>query len=519
MLPTVAIVGRPNVGKSSLFNRLIGRPIAIVDPTAGVTRDRLLHPVRRDDMEFDLIDTGGIGIVDEAKLEADVHLQIDRAIEHADHLLFVVDGIDGITPLDREIAARLRPEVHRLTLVVNKIDELHQDEDIHEFLQLGVGDPHPVSTIHKRGLFDLFDLLAETLPEAAPGTISAAEYDGRLKICLAGRRNVGKSSLTNTLLGEERVIVADHAGTTRDAIDSTLDCDEGQFVLIDTAGLRKKRQLRQDLEYYAACRTERAVGRADVVLLVLDSSDEIGEVDKKLAHFCEASGKPVIIVLNKWDIAREMGGADLETYTKWLKNRLPGLAWAPVVTVSAVTGERVHSLLAMANEVHAEAAERVATPELNTLIQSAVSRRRPRKIGPTPTKLYYATQADIRPPTFVIFVNRTDWIEPGYRRYLENYLRERLPFARVPLRVVFKARTSAFHEGQDQHERILGRTRAERRGDLILPGGRAKRTRGGGGGRGGGAGGRGGAPRGKPPHGKGGGGARGPKHGGRGGRR
>ncbi|MCJ8336663.1 MAG: ribosome biogenesis GTPase Der, partial [Epibacterium sp.] len=260
MLPVVAIVGRPNVGKSSLFNRLVGRPIAIVDPTAGVTRDRLLHPVRRDGVHFDLIDTGGIGIVDEAKLEADVHTQINRAIEHADHLLFVVDGIDGITPLDKEVAALLRPEAHRLTLIVNKIDEFHQDDDVHEFLQLGVGEPFAVSTIHNRGLHDLVDLLGEKLPETDPEALSAAEYEGRLKVCFAGRRNVGKSSLTNALLGEERVIVADHAGTTRDAIDSALTTEDGEFVLIDTAGLRKKRQLRQDLEYYAACRTERAVG-------------------------------------------------------------------------------------------------------------------------------------------------------------------------------------------------------------------------------------------------------------------
>ena len=308
MLPTVAIVGRPNVGKSSLFNRLVGRPIAIVDPTAGVTRDRLLHPVRYDDLRCDLIDTGGIGIVDEAKLEVDVHVQIDRAIAHADHLIFVVDGLTGITPLDRDIAARLRPEAHRLTLVVNKIDEMHQDEDIHEFLQLGVGDPMAISTVHNRGLLDLIDHLGAILPKVDEDAASAADTDGRLKVCFAGRRNVGKSSLTNRLLGEERVIVADHAGTTRDAIDTALDTDDGQFTLIDTAGLRKKRQLRQDLEFYAACRTERAVGRADVVLLVLDAADEVGEVDKKLAHFCESSGKPVIIVLNKWDIAREAGG-------------------------------------------------------------------------------------------------------------------------------------------------------------------------------------------------------------------
>ena len=328
MLPLVAIVGRPNVGKSSLFNRLVGKPVSIVDPTAGVTRDRILHEVQRGDAHFELVDTGGIGIVDEAKLEADVERQIMRAIEHADRILFVVDGRDGITPLDREIANLLRPHHDRISLLVNKIDHENLEANIHEFYALGVGEElFPVSAEQTRGLVDLTDHLAEFFPfdENAEDT---EDDDGRLKICLAGRRNVGKSSITNALCGEERVIVADHAGTTRDAIDIPIDHEVGQFTLIDTAGLRKKRQLTQDLEFYAACRTERGIKRADVVLAVLDASEEVGMVDKKIAHYCEVEGKPTIIVVNKWDLA-EAGGATQEQYETWLRDRIPRPAPRP----------------------------------------------------------------------------------------------------------------------------------------------------------------------------------------------
>lgn len=470
VLPTVAIVGRPNVGKSSLFNRLVGRPIAIVDPTAGVTRDRLLHQVERDVHRFDLIDTGGIGIVDAAKLEADIETQIDRAINAADRIVFVVDGRTGVTDLDRRIAGMLRPHQERVILAVNKVDHPEMDAEAHLFLKLGMGDGVIVSAEQRRGLDDLLDRVTAGLPTAADlaAAESAAAAEGRLKLCFAGRRNVGKSSLTNTLLGEERVIVADHAGTTRDAIDVRLDCDHGRFVLIDTAGLRKKRQLRQDLEFYAACRTERAIGRAHVVLLVVDASEEIGVVDKKLAHFCEASGKPTVLVINKWDLA-EAGGADRQAYQRWIRNRLPGLGFAPVVFTSATDGRGAFDLLGLAHELHRENQERVATADLNKLLAMAVSKRRPRKVGPSYTKLYYATQVSTQPPTVLVSVNRTDWIEPGYARYLENYLRQRTVLARVPIRIVFKARPSKYHDSVDARPVTMARTKAERNTRLIVP--------------------------------------------------
>ena len=386
-LPTVAILGRPNVGKSSLFNRLIGKPVAIVDPTAGVTRDRIFHPVRRERAHFDLIDTGGIGIVDAAKLELDVNKQIERAINLADHILFMVDVRDGITDLDKTIASRLREHKDRITVVANKVDHDGLEGDIYEFERLGLGPAMPVSAEQVRGFLDLLDHLAEQIPEIIDGdeNESVAHKGDRLAICFAGRRNVGKSSLTNALLGEERVIVADHPGTTRDAVDITLDYEDDSYLLIDTAGLRKKRQLHEDLEFYAACRTERAIRRADVIFLVLDASEELGTVDKKLAHFCEVEGKPTAIVVNKWDIA-EAGGAQLADYEKWLKDRLPGLRFAPMITTCALTGQRVQDLLSLAKDLHAEAAMRIPTSDINRLCEAAVARRRHAAMARRPPK-------------------------------------------------------------------------------------------------------------------------------------
>ncbi|MBA3938514.1 MAG: ribosome biogenesis GTPase Der [Planctomycetes bacterium] len=468
-LPTVAIVGRPNVGKSSLFNRLVGEPIAIVDPTPGVTRDRLLHTVDRDGWRFTVVDTGGIGIVDEAKLEADVYRQVERAINAADKIIFLCDGRDGLTHQDRKIAETLRPHKDRIVLTVNKLDHDGLEAEIYPFMTLGLGEPMGISASQARGLHDLLERVCGDLPSAkADAIIDPPEADGRIRICLAGRRNVGKSSLTNALCGEERVIVADLPGTTRDAVDVPLDTPQGQFVLIDTAGLRKKNQIEQDLEFYAACRTERAIKRADVVLLVLDAGDEVGMVDKKIAHFCEVEGKPTVIVINKWDIA-EKGGAKRAEYTEWLKDRLPGLRYAPVTFTCALTGYNVADALRLATELHAENHARVSTSELNEIIEAAMQRRRPRRLGPVATKIYYGTQAESLPPTFVFFVNRTDWIEAGYSRYLENFLRDRLAFKRVPIKILFKARESVFHDQLDQRRVVQARTKSERRANLIVP--------------------------------------------------
>jgi GTP-binding protein len=468
MRPTIAIVGRPNVGKSSLFNRLVGQPIAIVDPTPGVTRDRLLHEVRRDGFRFDIIDTGGIGIVDQAKLETDVYTQVDRAIGTADRILFLVDGREGITHLDREIANKLRPLKGKVIVAVNKIDHDKFEHEIHVFASLGLGDPLAVSAAQATGLHELLQRLCADLPLAVDDEAAQEEPDdGRIKICLAGRRNVGKSSLTNALCGEKRVIVADLPGTTRDAIDVPLDRSVGKFTLIDTAGLRKKGAMEDDIEFYAACRTERAIRRSHVILLVIDASEEFGMMDKKIAHFCEVEAKPTIVVVNKWDIA-EAGGATREQYQTWLSDRLPGLRFAPVVFTCALTGYQVETLLKLARELHEETLQRVATHEVNELLEAAVARRRPKKIGAMPTKIYYGTQAAENPPTFIFFVNRTDWIEPNYPRFLESFLRERLPFKRIPLRILFKSRDSKFHEGLDEHRVVKGGTKADRNASLVI---------------------------------------------------
>ena len=476
MRPTIAIVGRPNVGKSSLFNRLVGQPIAIVDPTPGVTRDRLLHEVRRDGYRFDIIDTGGIGIVDVAKLETDVYQQVERAIGTADRILFMVDGREGIAHLDREIANKLRPIKYKVVLAVNKIDHDKFEHEVHVFSALGLGEPMGVSAAQATGLHDLLQALCRDLPSAIDDGAAEEdpEDDSRIKLCLAGRRNVGKSSLTNALCGEKRVIVADLPGTTRDAIDIPLDRPAGAFTLIDTAGLRKKGNIEDDIEFYAACRTERAIRRAHVIMLVIDASDELSMMDKKIAHFCEVEAKPTLIVINKWDLA-EAGGATRDEYTVWLHDRLPGLRYAPVIFTCAISGYQVETLLKTAAELHQETKARVTTHEVNELIEAAVARRRPKKIGPQPTKIYYGTQADERPPTFIFFVNRTDWIEPNYPRYLESFLRERLPFKRIPLRLLFKARESKFHDGLDERRVVKGRTKADRTASLVIPL-RSKRT-------------------------------------------
>jgi GTP-binding protein len=287
---------------------------------------------------------------------------------------------------------------------------------------------------------------------------------------------VGKSSLTNALCGEERVIVADVAGTTRDAIDVPLETKEGNFVLIDTAGLRKKNQIEQDLEFYAACRTERAVKRADVVLLVLDASDEVGIVDKKLAHFCEVEGKPTVIVLNKWDLA-EAGGAKRDDYLKWLRDRLPGLKYAPAVFTCALTKFNLSEALQVAVELHAEARSRVATADLNRLLEVAMQRRRPKRVSGHEVKAYYMTQIGRVPPTFMVFVNRNEWIDPTWSRFLENWLREHLPFRRIPMVIKYKSRDSRYHEQNDRHRVIQAKNRASRTATLIIPKGSKKKQK------------------------------------------
>jgi len=470
MRPIIAIVGRPNVGKSSLFNRLVGQPIAIVDPTPGTTRDRILHSVRRDGVRFDLVDTGGIGVVDERKLESDVYQQVERAIATADRIIFLVDVRDGLLPLDHDIAANLRKIHDRVDLVVNKVDHDGLESDAFQFLKLGLGEPHTISAAQATGLHSLLEHLAEKLPAIKDDGSPEEPDDGRIRLALVGRRNVGKSSLTNSLCGDHRVIVADMPGTTRDAVDVQLDRDGAAFTLIDTAGLRKRTQMiEDDLEFFSACRTERAIRRADVILLVIDASDEIAAVDKKIARFVEVEGKPTILVVNKWDLAQK-SHASKQTYLTWLQDRLPGLAYAPSVFTCATTGLDVHKLLGIAAQLKEEAKSRISTSVLNGIIEAAVQQRRPRKVGPLPTRIYYATQAESQPPTFIVFVNRTDWIEPGYSRFLEHFIRgQAAEFARVPLRILFKARDSRFHEQQDKHSVVRGRTKAERNAGLVLP--------------------------------------------------
>lgn len=467
MRHSIAIVGRPNTGKSTLFNALVGSRIAIEADTPGVTRDRVLYPLTLGERLVDLIDTGGIGIVDKQDLSDLVENQIDVAINEARVLIFLVDCRDGIMPLDLDIADRLRRIDRPVLLAANKADTLRLEEQLPSFHALGFGDALPVSAKQRRNLDELEEKLLELLPPPAPDEdrplqerLERLEEFGEdgdedeerlalerqrsvhgdlLKIAFVGRRNVGKSSLVNCLAGAERVIVSDTPGTTRDSLDVVVERDGEKFVVIDTAGMRRRGQMDDIMEFYGHLRSERAIRRADVVFLMLDCTDEISRVDKRICTLIGEECKPCIITLNKWDLAREKKpDVTLEHFQKYVSKQLPGMHFCPMAAISAKNGENVWNLVAAARRLRAQAEGRAGTGAVNTAIVEAQRKRRPRpqygKIG----KIYYGTQVDVAPPTFLLFCNNPKTFDDNYRRYLENQLRNILGFPEVPLRLVFK---------------------------------------------------------------------------------
>lgn len=437
-LPVVAIVGRPNVGKSSLFNSIARTRISIVEPTAGVTRDRVTTIAEVNDRFFELVDTGGHGIVDRDDLSEHVERQIRFAIEKATLILFLVDAREGLTPLDRSTAELLRRHSARVRIVANKVDEPHMIASLGEFIKLGYGQPIAVSAATGLGRHELSELITERLT-AESAEASAEPSAPVMKIALVGKRNSGKSSFINALAGEERVIVSEIPGTTRDSIDVRFEKDGRVLVAIDTAGLKKKAKLVDDIEFYAYTRAAHSIERADVVLMLIDAAEPVGQVDKKLGQIIAESYKPCVIVVNKWDLAK--GKASSGDFGEYLDKVLPEIDFAPVAFTSAIDGRNIDSTIDLATELFKQAQVRVGTGRLNQALQDALARNAPRgRKGSRAPRVFYATQVDVCPPTVVVFVNDPSLVREDYQRYLVNRLRESLPYGEIPIRLMFKAR-------------------------------------------------------------------------------
>ncbi|MHC4696951.1 MAG: ribosome biogenesis GTPase Der [Planctomycetota bacterium] len=434
-LPVVAIVGRPNVGKSSLFNTIARRRTAIVDPTAGVTRDRVTTICDVDDTFFELVDTGGHGIVDRDDLSEHVERQIEYAINQADLILFVVDAREGLTPLDTATAELLRPHHDSVRLIANKVDEPHMADGIAEFFKLGFGEPMLVSAANGSGRRELMEFIEETIA----GDMGDVPADAVMKIAIVGKRNAGKSSFINALAGEDRVIVSETPGTTRDSIDVRFEKDDRTLVAIDTAGLRKKRKIADDVEFYARSRATHSIRRADVVLCLIDATVPVGRVDKGLAKLIASEHKPCILVVNKWDQAK--GRASSEDYGEYLGKVLPEVDYAPVAFTSAIDGRNISSTIDLATELFKQSRLRVGTGRLNQVLKDAVASYAPHgKRGKKAPRFYFATQVATSPPTIVVFVNTAALVSPNYQRFLLNRFRESLPYGEIPIRLVFRAR-------------------------------------------------------------------------------
>ncbi|MBA4066233.1 MAG: ribosome biogenesis GTPase Der [Isosphaera sp.] len=446
-LPLVAIVGRPNVGKSSLFNWLAGRRISIVDPAAGVTRDRVTTVVEAGGRYFELSDTGGIGIVDVDDLTADVERQIQVAIDSAAVVVFVVDVRDGVTPLDQDVADRLRAIRKPVVLVANKADTEKLGQGAGEFFALGYGEPLAVSADQKIGKDELFDAVVARLP---PDTGEGPPEDAALKLAVVGRRNVGKSTFINSLAEAERVIVSEVPGTTRDSVDVRFERDGKSFVAIDTAGVRKKTMLATGVEFYSTHRAERSIRRADVVLQFFDARHRVGRVDKQLAGYIVAENKPAIFVVNKWDLVKHAMTTD--KMAEYVRKMFPMLDHVPIAFVTAKSGKNVLRLLQLAVQLHKQAGTRVTTGDLNRVIRAAVEASSPPMSGNRMPKVFYATQIGVHPPTVVLFTNGPELFDDTYVRYLTKVLRDNFPFPEVAIKVVLRDKGEGRGRGAGEPE-------------------------------------------------------------------
>ena len=433
--PTVAIVGRPNVGKSTFFNYIVGKRISIVQDEPGVTRDRVYADATWRGRTFSLIDTGGIEPESEDIIKSQMREQANIAISVADVILFITDIKQGVTADDMDIAQMLRKSKKKVILVCNKADNYGKtSDDIYEFYNLGLGDPYPVSSVNAIGIGDVLDAIYESFPEKVEDDDSDV-----IKVAIIGKPNVGKSSLVNKILGENRVIVSNIAGTTRDAIDSEFENEFGKYVFIDTAGIRRKSKVDEQIEKYSVMRSLLAVERADVCILMIDANEGVTEQDTKIAGEAHEAGKAVIIAVNKWD-EYEKDTNSTEKYKKEVYNKLSYLSYAPIIFISAKTGQRVNKLFEMINMVANQNAMRVSTSVLNQVLNEAIAIVQPPTDKGKRLKIYYMTQASTKPPTFVVFVNDKKLFHFSYERYLINQIRKEFTLTGTPVRMIVRER-------------------------------------------------------------------------------
>lgn len=451
--PIVAIVGRPNVGKSTLFNRLIGEPWAIVEDRPGTTRDRIYGHTHWGGREFVVVDTGGLEVVprtrdgrfraaplaeDSRDFIYEMQQQVMAAIAEADVIVLLTDVTAGVTTADRQVADLLRGRGKPVVLAVNKVDHPRMEADTLAFYELGLGDPIPISALHGKGTGDLLDRVVSLLP---PADTEEEEAEG-IRVAIVGRPNVGKSSLFNKLAREERAIVSPIPGTTRDVVDTRVTWEGKDFIFLDTAGIRRKGRIERGVEFYSVLRALRAVERSDVVLLVIDATEGVTAQDTHIAGYALDRFRSIIIVVNKWDLVEKDAHTMVE-YTRQIRHALDFIDFAPIIFVSAKTGQRVSRLFPLIEHVYNERFVRMPTSKLNRVVQAALERHTPPIKGTRQLRLYYATQPAVNPPTFVFFVNDSELVHFSYQRYLENRIREQYPFEGTPLRLIFKS-----HEGR-----------------------------------------------------------------------
>lgn len=433
--PVAAIVGRPNVGKSTLFNKIAGRRISIVEDTPGVTRDRIYTEVEWLDKKFTLIDTGGIEPYSEDVILVQMRRQAEIAIDMAQVIIFIVDGQEGITPADQEVATMLRKSKKKIILVVNKIDAPKYKDNVYEFFNLGLGEPIGISAAQQLGLGDMLDEILAGFPEAEED-----DYDEfTTKVAIVGKPNVGKSSLINRIIGEERVIVSDIAGTTRDAIDTPFQFGEDKYVFIDTAGMRKRKKIFENIEHYSVVRALTAIERSDVCLILIDAVEGVTEQDTKIAGYVNEQGRAAIIVVNKWDLV-EKDEKTMNRFVEDIRRDLPFMAYAPTIFISALTGQRVTKLFDLIKSVSNQHAMRISTGMVNDIINEAVLMNHPAISGGRRLKILYTTQVSVKPPTFALFVNDPEILHFSYQRYLENQLRKSFGFEGTPIRFLIRRR-------------------------------------------------------------------------------
>ena len=433
--PLVAIVGRPNTGKSTFFNKICGKRISIVDDMPGVTRDRIYADAEWCGHAFTMVDTGGLDAKSDDTFQKAIKTQAQIAIDLADVIVFVVDGKQGVVPADQEVADLLRKSKKEIVLVVNKLDKF-EVEKTYDFYTLGVGEPFPVSCSQSKGLGEVLDAIVSKFKSK----YSSEEDEKTIKIAVVGKPNAGKSSIVNRILGEERVVVSNVAGTTRDAIDSKFRYNGKDYIIIDTAGLRRQRSvLNESVEGYSVIRSMEAIKRADVVLIVFDSSEEISEQDVRIAGYVHEENKPSIVIMNKWDKV-EKNGYTINDYKKVLQDKLSFMSYYKPLFISALSGKRLEKIMPTVNEVYENNSKRITTGTLNEVIQQAILAQEPPTQKGKRLKILYATQAETNPPTFVVFVNDATLVHFSYQRFLENRLRQAINFEGTPIKLIFKNR-------------------------------------------------------------------------------